>query len=90
MNNTEEMKPRFPGVSVTIPLESLTDLVRDLAAAKVGFEEMSSRYWALYGENKKLLEEAEVLRNSVATQAASLEELAKRNAELTKRWENMP
>lgn len=90
MDNANEKKPLFEGVNVTIRLDELTDLVRELAVAKSELSDADRKYWSLYADHKKTMEENAILRSSVLSQAAKLAELAEKFADLPTREASAP
>ena len=90
MDNANEKKPLFEGVNVTIRLDELADLVRELAVAKSELSDADKKYWSLYADHKKTLEENSTLRSSVLSQSAKLAELAEKFADLPTREASAP
>lgn len=90
MDNANEKKPLFVGVNVTISLDELTELVRELAVAKSELSDADKKYWSLYSDHKKTLEENATLRSSVLSQSATLVELTEKIADLATREASAP
>lgn len=90
MDNANEKKTLFEGVNVTIRLDELTDLVRELAVTKSELSEADKKYWSLYTDHKKTLEENATLRSSVLSQAATLVEVTEKIVDLAPREASAP